>query len=56
MYFIVYETKDKITSYTNEIFKTEKEAYDYATRSLKKKEKWQVVQFDKKNYEKYWYK
>ena len=27
MYFIIFKTKDKLTSYTNEIFKTEKEDF-----------------------------
>ena len=56
MYFIIFKTKDKLTSYTNEIFKTEKEAADYAKRSLKRKDTWEVVPFDKENYDKYWYK
>ena len=43
MYFIIFKTKDKLTSYTNEIFKTEKEAADYAKRSLKRKDTWEVV-------------
>ena len=38
------------------IFKTEKEATDYAKRSLKRKDTWEVVPFDKENYDKYWYK
>ena len=42
MYFIIFKTKDKLTSYTNEIFKTEKEAADYAKRSLKRKDTWEV--------------
>ena len=56
MYFIIFKTKDKLTSYTNEIFKTEKEAADYAKRSLKRKDTWEVVPFEKENYDKYWYK
>ena len=56
MYFVIFKTKNKLTSYTNEIFKTEKEATDYAKRSLKRKDTWEVVPFDKENYDKYWYK
>ena len=56
MYFIIYKPKEKFTCYTNEIFQTEKEAEDYASRSIKKKIKWQVVPYDKENYDKYWYK
>ena len=32
------------------------EATDYAKRSLKRKDVWQVVRYDKENYDKYWYK
>tara|TARA_R100001443_G_scaffold93539_1_gene100128 strand:+ start:15480 stop:15650 length:171 start_codon:yes stop_codon:yes gene_type:complete len=56
MYFIIYKPKEKFISYTNEIFQTEKEAKDYALRSINKKIKWQVVPYDKENYDKYWYK
>ena len=56
MYFIIYKPKEKFISYTNEIFQTEKDAKDYASRSIKKKIKWQVVPYDKENYDKYWYK
>ena len=57
MYFIIYKNKNNIlTSYSNQIFSTEEEATDYAKRSLKKKDVWQVVRYDKENYDKYWYK
>ena len=56
MFFIVFENKNKKTSYTNQIFQTEDEANDYAKRSLKRKDKWKVVPYDKENYDKYWYK
>ena len=57
MYFIIFKNKNNIlTSYSNQIFSTEEEATDYAKRSLKKKDVWQVVRYDKENYDKYWYK
>ena len=57
MFFIIFKNKNNIlTSYTNTIFFTEEEATDYAKRSLKKKDVWQVVRYDKENYDKYWYK
>ena len=57
MYFIIFKNKNNIlTSYTNTIFSTEEEATDYAKRSLKRKDVWQVVRYDKENYDKYWYK
>jgi len=57
MFFIIYKNKNNIlTSYSNQIFSTEAEATDYAKRSLKRKDVWQVVRYDKENYDKYWYK
>jgi hypothetical protein len=57
MYFIIFKNKNNIlTSYSNQIFSTEAEATDYAKRSLKKKDVWQVVRYNKENYDKYWYK
>jgi hypothetical protein len=56
MFFIIFKRKDKLTSYTNQLFSTEAEAADYAKRSLKRKDVWQVVEYDKENYDKYWYK
>jgi len=57
MFFIIFKNKNNIlTSYTNTIFSTEEEATDYAKRSLKRKDVWQVVRYDKENYDKYWYK
>jgi hypothetical protein len=57
MFFIIFKNKNNIlTSYSNQIFSTEAEATDYAKRSLKKKDVWQVVRYNKENYDKYWYK
>jgi len=57
MFFIIFKNKNNIlTSYSNQIFSTEAQATDYAKRSLKRKDVWQVVRYDKENYDKYWYK
>ena len=57
MFFIIFKNKNnKLTSYSNQIFSTEEEATDYAKRSLNRKDVWQVVRYDKENYDKYWYK
>ena len=58
MYFIIFKPnqKDKFTSFTNQIFTTEEEADGFAKRSLKKKDVWKVVLYDKENYDKFWYK
>ena len=57
MFFIIFKNKNnKLTSYSNQIFSTEEEATDYAKRSFKRKDVWQVVEYDKENYDKDWYK
>ena len=57
MYFIIFKNKNNIlTSYSNQIFSTEAEATDYGQRSFKRKDVWQVVRYNKENYDKYWYK
>ena len=57
MFFIIFKNKNNIlTSYSNVIFSTEEEATDYAKKSLKRKDTWEVVRYDKENYDKYWYK
>jgi hypothetical protein len=57
MFFIIFKNKNNIlTSYSNQIFSTEAQATDYAKRSLKRKDVWQVVRYNKENYDKYWYK
>jgi len=57
MFFIIFKNKNNIfTSYSNVIFSTEEEATDHAKRSFKRKDIWEVVRYDKENYDKYWYK
>jgi|TARA_R110000803_G_scaffold40618_4_gene87486 hypothetical protein len=56
MFFIIHKPKDKFTSYTNVIFSTEKEAKEFGSKCIKKKIEWDVVLYNKENYDKYWYK
>tara|TARA_X000001388_G_scaffold52488_2_gene38213 strand:+ start:705 stop:878 length:174 start_codon:yes stop_codon:yes gene_type:complete len=56
MFFIIFKKNNKFTSFTNQIFSTEEEANDYAKRSLKRKDVWQVLRYDKENVDKYWFK
>ena len=57
MYFIIHKPKDKYTSYTNEIFNTEKAAIDYGKRNkFKKNIQWKAVEYNAENINKYWYK
>lgn len=56
MFFIIHKPKDKFTSFCNNIFTLEKNAREFARKSIKKKIEWDVVPYDKENYDKYWYK
>tara|TARA_Y100000591_G_C21361185_1_gene464171 strand:+ start:37 stop:207 length:171 start_codon:yes stop_codon:yes gene_type:complete len=56
MYFIIYKPSDKFTSFTNQIFQTEEAALDYAKRNKFKKTPYKVVEYNKSNLDKYWYK
>ena len=56
MYFVIWKPKDKFTSFTNTIFSLEKDAREFARKSIKRKIEWDVVLYDKENYDKYWYK
>jgi hypothetical protein len=55
MYFVIYKYENNFTKYTNEIFETEKEAKEFAKKSLSKKDEWRVVEYNKDNFDKYWY-
>ena len=56
MYFIIYKPGDKFTSFSNQIFQTEEAALDYAKRNKFKKIPYKVVEYNKSNLDKYWYK
>jgi hypothetical protein len=56
MYFVIWKPKDKFTSFTNVLFATEKEAKEFAKKSINRKIEWDVVLYDTENYDKYWYK
>ena len=56
MYFIIHKPKDKFTSFSNEIFNTEKEAQEYGKRNkFKKNIQWKAVEYNAENIKKYWY-
>ena len=59
MYFIIHKPKDqhRFTSFSNEIFNTEKAAIDYGKRNkFKKNIQWKAVEYNAENINKYWYK
>ena len=56
MYFVIWKPKDKFTLFSNTIFALEKEAREFAKKSIKRKIEWDVVLYNSENYDKYWYK
>lgn len=56
MYFIIFKNKNekKYKLYTNTIFSEEKEAEEFGRKSMKRNEQYKVVDYDKKNHDKYW--
>ena len=55
MYFVIWKQKNKYRLFSNQIFSEEKDAMDFAKKSLKRKDEWKVVDYNKENYDKYWY-
>jgi hypothetical protein len=56
MYFVIWKPKDKFTSFSNVLFAFEKDAIEFAKKSVKRKIEWDVVLYNNENYDKYWYK
>jgi len=42
--------------FTNIIFNNEKEAEDFGRKSMKRGFEYKIVEYNNKNYERYWYK
>ena len=57
MYFIIFKKKneDKYKLYTNTIFSEEKEAKQFAKKSMKRNEQYKVVEYTIENIDDYWY-
>ena len=56
MYFVIWKPKDKFTSFCNQLFPLEKDAKEFAKKSINRKIEWDVVLYNTENYDKYWYK
>ena len=58
LYFVLYKNKkDKdFKMFTNVIFDKENEAEEFGKKSMKRKFEYKVVEYNKENYERYWYK
>ena len=56
MYFIIYKPVDKFQMFSNEIWQTEQEAFEYGKRNkFSKRIQWKVIEYNKINKKKYWY-
>ena len=57
MYFIIFKKKNekKYKLYTNTIFSEEKEAEEFGRKSMKRNEKYKVVEYTIENLDDYWY-
>ena len=58
IYFIIYKNKkDKdFKMFTNVIFDKENEAEEFGRKGMKRGFEYKVVEYNKENYERYWYK
>jgi hypothetical protein len=58
LYFVLYKNKKEkdYETFTNVIFSSEKEANDFGKKSMKKGFEHKVVEYNKSNVDKYWYK
>ena len=57
MYFVIFKKKneDKYKLYSNTIFSEEKEAEEFAKKSMKRNEQYKVVEYTIENIDDYWY-
>ena len=58
LYFVIFKNKkDKeYKMFTNVIFDNVKEAEDFGRKSMKRGFEYKVVEYNSKNYKRYWYK
>ena len=56
LYFVLFKNKkDKdYRMFTNTIFSVEKEAQDFAKKSMKRGYVYKIVEYNKENYDRYW--
>ena len=57
MYFVIFKKKNekKYRLFTNTIFSEEKEAEEFGRKSMKRNEKYKVVEYTIENLDDYWY-
>ena len=58
LYFVLYKNKKEkdYETFTNVLFNSEKEANDFGKKSMKRGFEHKVIEYNKNNIDKYWYK
>ena len=58
LYFVLYKNKKEkdYETFTNVLFNSEKEANDFGKKSMKRGFEHKVVEYNKSNVDRYWYK
>ena len=58
IYFVIYKKKKEkeYKMFTNIIFSDEKKAELFGKKSMKRGYEYKIVEYNKKNYDRYWYK
>jgi hypothetical protein len=58
LYFVLFKNKkeEEFRMFTNLIFDKENDAEEFAKKSMKKGFEFKVVEYNKENFERYWYK
>jgi hypothetical protein len=58
LYFVLFKNKkdEEFRMFTNLIFSKESDAEEFAKKSIKRGFEFKAVEYNKENYEKYWYK
>ena len=58
LYFVIYKQKKEkeYKMFTNMVFDKEKEAEDFGKKSMKRGYIYKIVEYNKENYNRYWYK
>jgi hypothetical protein len=58
LYFVLFKNKkeEEFRMFTNLIFDKENDAEEFAKKSMKRGLEFKVVEYNKENFERYWYK
>ena len=58
LYFVIYKQKKEkeYRMFTNVVFDKENDAEDFGKKSMKRGYVYKIVEYNKENYDRYWYK